>query len=141
MGKRRGNQISLTRATTPRKIETEPEQEEQPSSVDEVVEQPKESSGANPTVIAEPAVTPLQTAVSPPVSKAEPEMIRTTMFFSAEMLDRLDTAKMNLSKLTGIRGRAVSRTRIVEMALELMLADLEARQVDSALVATLLDKQ
>lgn len=131
MGKRRGNQISLTRATTPpREPESEVPAVDLPA---EELKQPEAREAEPQTAAAPPPPTPQ--------SSEEPEMLRTTMFFAAEMLDRLDAAKTNLSQLTGIRGRAVSRTRIVEMALEVMLADLEKRQANSALVSILTSKQ
>ena len=127
MGNRRGNQISLTRPTTkppqPAPQETTPD----PQSPETAVPQ---------TAVPQPAVS--QPA---PVHSEEPEVLRTTMFFTAEMLDRMDAAKRTLTKLTGIRGRAVSRTKIVEMAMEVMLADLENRQEASSLVAQLRARQ
>lgn len=132
MGKRRGNQISLTRATTrPVELEDETPDVDLPEQEDEQAEVK--------------SAAPQQTAALPqnpaPQESAQPEMLRTTMFFTVEMIDRLDAAKTSLSQLTGIRGRAVSRTRIVEMALEVMLTDLEKRQADSALVSVLTGKQ
>ena len=127
MGNRRGNQISLTRSTT------RPNQAQTPKPA-EISDETTQSTVAPPE----------ETAVSKPVQAksrvVEPDMIRTTMFFTPEMLDRVDAAKSTLTKLTGIRGRAVSRTKIVEMALEIVLADLDNRQEDSGLVNILLNR-
>lgn len=128
MGKRRGNQISLTRPTTQPSPQL-PQNEAAPAP------KPEQSAVPQPAV-SQPAIS--QPAVHLPEGT---ELLRTTMFFTAEMLDRMDAAKRTLTKLTGIRGRAVSRTKIVEMAMEIMLADLENRQEASALVSQLRRRQ
>lgn len=123
MGKRRGNQISLTRATTtPEESETN---QDGPIELE-----------AKETAVSQPTSTPATIDKVP-----EPELLRTTMFFTPDMLDRIDAAKRRLTKLTGIRGRAVSRTKIVEMALEITLAELENEQEASRLVSTLLERK
>ena len=106
MGKRRGNQISLTRSTT--KTPNNPIEKplKQQTVVPSKRQNAKESSRQN---------------------------VKATIYFSQDLTERLDIAQVKLRKFTGKRGHDLSRSAIIEAALTLALNELDAQKEASSL--------
>ena len=88
----------------------------------------------------QPTSKPVRKRTSKPVSQKKPEAqepaekVKATYYLDAEVVEALEEGWMELRKLADKKSRGqISKSLIVELALQLALDDLEKRGADSSL--------
>jgi hypothetical protein len=87
------------------------------------------------------AIPPVKQQTSLPVDQQDGEKVKATYYLSPHTLDALEAAKLQLRRLARRKKRAISSSAIVDAALKMALADLEAGGADSALASMLTNQQ
>lgn len=70
----------------------------------------------------------------------EPQTVKTTLYLSSAMMERLDLAQVTLKGIPGIKRRDVTMSGVIAAALELALQDLEDNKGESRLALVLSGK-